>query len=319
MTDSQPKEVKLTVICKHCERECLSVCFKPPTDHCGAGHNDCVWHAQVEHNLSIEIERCSNSASDVSPFSNSLEKRGTPVDKRAPNSSVGIIIVGRPGAGKTTIVEKGLFPDCTDFEAVGSFEDPQIEMMMCSSKGVQYEIVMISNVDYNKKADPEVGWRKLYALKDKLPYNIALILFVYRHGRFTDEEKELFQFGKQCFQSAPTLCATVVTDCDGMTPEAKEKIVADFKDNDSTRELAAFMKKEPGICCVSFPDLDKLDPQLQEVYKQESLANQNELSKFLQPNESNMTIDEVLKQPPQQKRFASTISSIIPGPWRAQP
>ena len=296
MTDSQPKEVKLTVTCKHCKRECLNVAFKLPTDQCGAGHGaDCVWHAQVEHNLAIEIECCSNSASDVSPFSNSLEKRGTSVDKRALDSSVGIIIVGRPGAGKTTIVKKGLFPDCTDFEVVGSFKDPQIKIMTCNSKGVEYEIVMISNVDYNKKADPEVGWKKLYALKDKLPYNIALILFVYRQGRFTDEEKEIFQFGKQCFQSAPALCATVVTDCDGMTPEAKEKIVTDFKDNDNTRELAAFMKKEPGICCVSFPDLDKLDPQLQEVYKQESLANQSELSKLLQPNESNnMNIDEVL-------------------------
>ena len=309
MTDSQPIKVKITVICKHCKRECLNVAIPLPTDQCCAG-NDCAW--QVEHDLAIQC--CSGSASDVTSFSSLPVKQGTPVDKTAREGSVGIIIVGRPGAGKTTVVQKGLFPDCSEVKVVESIKDPQIEIISCNSKGIEYKIVMISNADYNKKADPEAGWRKLYALKDKFPHNVSLILFVYRHGRFTDEEKEMFYFGKQCFQSqASALCATVVTNCEGMTSEAKEKIVEDFKENSNTKELAEFMKKEPGICCISFPDLDKLDPQLQEVYKQEFSASHIALSKLLL-DEGNMGIDEVLKQPPQQKsggRFTSSITGTF--------
>ena len=314
MMESQPNEARITVTCEHCKRKGLDVTFTLPTDQCSDGHTDCAWQLEVVSKLAIKC--CSNARVE---FSSSLEKSGTSVDKGALDSSVGIVIIGKPGAGKTTVVKQGLFPDCTIVQEP-EVEDPQLRIMTCINKEVKYKIVMISNIDCNKKADPDAGWRKLYDLKDKFPHNISLILFVYGQGRFTDENKELFLLGKQCFQSASNLCATVVTNCDGMTPEAKKKIVADFKGNSKTTELAKFMKKEPSICCVSFPDLDKLDPQLQEVYKQESLASQSELSKLLQPNESNnMNIDEVLKEPPQQKRFGSTFSSIIHGPWRPQP
>lgn len=313
MTDSQAKKVKINVICKGCKHEPLSVTIPLPTDQCC---DDCEW--QVEHNLPIECY--SSSVSDVTtPLFSLPAKHDTPVDKGALENSVGIIIVGRPGAGKTTVVKKGLFPDCSEFhKEVGSIEDPQIEILSCNSEGVEYKIVMISsNANYNKK-DPEAGCRKLYALKDKFPCNISLILFVYRQGRFTDEEKEIFYFGKQCFQSASALCATVVTNCDGMTSEAKEKIVDDFKENSNTKELAEFMKKMPGICCVSFPDLDSLDPKLQEVYKQEFSASHIALSKLLL-DEDKMGIDKVFKEPQQKSggRFASGINISIP--WRSQP
>ena len=218
---------------------------------------------------------------------------------------------------KQLSLKKACFP-IADFKKVESIEDPQIEIITCSNESIRYKIVMISGFDCNTSANLEADWKKLYVHKDKFPDNVSLILFVYRHGRFTDEEKALFYFGKQHFQSASTLCATVITNCDGMTSEAKQKIVADFKENGSTKQLATFMNKEPGICCASFPDIDKLDKGLQDVYKQEFSASQTALSNLLQLNESRMNI---LKQPPQQRSgslIPLPVKSMITGHWRLQ-
>ena len=321
MADSQSKNLSITVTCQHCKRKCMKVAVALPTHLCDADESTskCVWH--VEYELDCDSNEL---ASGMTPLSESPAKNGTSVDKKPlhDQNSVGIIIVGRPGAGKTNVVEKGLFHDCEDIKVVDSIQDPQIEILTCSKEGMQYKIVMISDVDCNTKADPEAGWRKLYAHKEKFPATVSLILFVYRYGRFTDEEKAMFHLGRQCFQSASALCATVVTNCDAMTSEAKEKVVADFRGNSNTKELAVFMKKEPGICCVSFPDIDKLAQELQDVYKREFTQSQTALSKLLQANESKMNIDEVFKQPPPQKsgsRFTFPGSSMIPGPWRSQP
>ena len=324
MTDSHSKNLSITVTCQHCDKEYMNVALALPTHLCNSDGestvtSDCTWRVEYK------FDSGSNSASGVDPLSKTPAKNGTPVDIQ---SSVGIIIIGNSGAGKTTVVDKGLFPDCADTaKVVETVEDPQIEILTYSKEGMQYKIVMISDVDCNTKADPEAGWRKLYDHKDKFPDNVSLILFVYRHGRFTENEKAMFYLGKQCFQSASALCATVITNCDGMTSEAKEKIATDFRENGNTKELAEFMKKKPGICCVSFPDIDKLAQELQDVYKKEFSLSQLILSNLFQLNESKMKIDEVFKQPPPQKsgsRFNfSTVtfpgSTMIPGPWRSQP
>ena len=174
-----------------------------------------------------------------------------------------IIVLGKIGSGKSTvcnhIVGRESFAVCS---SVGRSERRKVsfaELRTHTSTDVEYHI---------KVADTQVGLRFFKSssrvvdqLKQKVskrfPEGVNLLLFVYKSGRFTKEERECIDaiirnFGPQFSD----ISALVVTGCEQMGAEERRELVDEFKSSELTKDIANFMRK--GIYPVGFPDTTKL-------------------------------------------------------------
>lgn len=212
----------------------------------------------------------------------------------------GILVFGRRHSGKHTIVYRGLFPDDdNDTVAPKSELNPgkNLRAKKIEHLGVEYNIVMINSLVNGKT---EIPLRKLYEQnKDEFPERISMILFVYRHSRFTDEDQAFFSETIKSFnETASSLCAAVITNCDGHTEDTKQRTVDEFKTNRNTQHIASFMEK--GIYCLSFPDESAVTEELKGLYAAEIPGSQKILKKLLQDSDTSesLMITSILKPLP---------------------
>ena len=121
---------------------------------------------------------------------------------------------------------------------------------------------------------------------DPLPYirerfdRIHLILFAIARGRYTNEcHKSLMCAVQNFHQRAKPFCALVITHCEGMSIENRHCIVAEFKSNSASSEVAALFEK--GILTVGFPDITILPPNLKQSYMKEIMEDENEIRQLV--------------------------------------
>lgn len=106
-----------------------------------------------------------------------------------------------------------------------------------------------------------------YYMKN-LPLKASLVLFIYKYGRITDNEKRELNGAINSMNSdVSTVSALMITGCEDFTLEAKDKAKSEFMSSHHTKHITSFMKK--GIFCVGFPDISTLRPPLQELYSSE--------------------------------------------------
>ena len=112
-----------------------------------------------------------------------------------------------------------------------------------------------------------------------LPAKASLVIFVYKHGRITDEgRRELNAAIGTLNSDVSNISALVITGCEDFTPEAKDNAKSEFINNHLTQNIANFMKK--GVYCVGFPNLKAVSHTLQEHYAKE-LNTSNKLLQTL--------------------------------------
>ena len=87
---------------------------------------------------------------------------------------------------------------------------------------------------------------------------ITLVLFVSSKGGFTAEERECLETIIEIFhRDISDIAGLVVTRCEHMTADSRDKYVEEFRSNAHTSEIAAFMEK--GIFPVGFPDTREME------------------------------------------------------------
>ena len=113
----------------------------------------------------------------------------------------------------------------------------------------------------NKAAVKEM---KCYVNK-YIPEGISLVLFVFKKGRCTAEDRATFNFIISRFDKyIKDISALVITHCEYETAEDRERIKDDFCTNPHTKPIAEFMGK--GIITVGFPNIDR-NPVYLEMFK----------------------------------------------------
>lgn len=110
--------------------------------------------------------------------------------------------------------------------------------------------------------------------REKVSEGFNLILFVFKQGRWTDEEQNTFDYIIKHFEKEiSAISALIITGCDHFTETKKKGIIDEFKQKQP--RIAAFMQK--GIYAVSFPDIDKLKSPFREASERDQKIDQEAL------------------------------------------
>ena len=170
-----------------------------------------------------------------------------------------VIVVGKTGAGKSTVANRVM--GCDVFHvADGLFSTCRrtaVHAIECLEHGnVTYRVKMVDTGAPSTfpTKDYFVDNFRAY-LKDKCPEGINLVLFVFRKGRFTDEERQTFDvFIKMFRKEVSEFSALVITHC-AMGKEGRQSYLHSFASDSRTRNISSFFKK--GTYPVDFPPLDE--------------------------------------------------------------
>lgn len=187
-----------------------------------------------------------------------------------------VVVLGPAGVGKSSIAN--IIIDRKDEFNVHDFHTERVtrdvEMATCTrvvhdpTLGVEceFEIKVIDTVGLfdDKLSNKDVMEDIKRFIKIQMPEGVHLILFVFRHRRFTLEVRDTFKriTDKLKGRNISDVSALVFTGCEQLSDEGREEFVSDFTKHKHTRDVANFMKK--GVFCVGFP---KLDNELQELYR----------------------------------------------------
>ena len=199
-----------------------------------------------------------------------------------------VLLMGKSGAGKSTVANQ-----LVGHDPMSPYNPPfgvSKQVLQSVTREVKHEVVkfMEGNIMYEMTVIDTVGlfdteikgqdpiFDKIEAyLKDYVD-GINLILFVFKKGRLTAEEQEVFSFIRGRFdEEISPISALAVTACENDTAEARRSLVREFQVNDATRQIASQMKK--GIYPVGFPAVKDMIPALQHAYSQQMLVDRNTL------------------------------------------
>ena len=179
-----------------------------------------------------------------------------------------VLVVGKTGAGKSTVANKILGREAFNVKNVASSVTSEVEAK-CSLvydrfSNTRYKFRVIDTLgafDTNLKNDAVITKIKEFFQNDS-PDGVNLVLFVFRKARFTQEERQTFDYIIKNFKKEiSNYSALVLTHCDGGSDAANQQFRQSFEDE--VNDIADFMKK--GIYMVGFPDLSNMRPRIKEA------------------------------------------------------
>ena len=187
-----------------------------------------------------------------------------------------IIVLGKTGCGKSTLANKIIcssegnetFKVERAYHSVTNKIESSIEFVQIGQE--TYTINMIDTIGLcdtgseKSKTDSSILSEIKINMKDRAREGISLIIFVFRNGRFSEEERKVFTILDQNFKDyIKELSCLVITGCDGLNEQAREKLISDFKTDELTKKFAAIMTQ--GIFAVGFPKLSDLGTRAKEA------------------------------------------------------
>ena len=186
--------------------------------------------------------------------------------------------MGKSGAGKSTVANHlvGYDPLSDDDPSFGVSDvvlqsvtrEVKDEMVEFKRGRILYRVTVIDTVGLfdTRISGQDPIFEKIETYLTDCIEGVNLILFVFKKGRFTAEEKEVFEYVRKKFtMEISPISALAVTNCENDNPQARAKLIQEFYDNVDTNPIANQMKM--GILPVGFPPLKSLLPQLQVAYK----------------------------------------------------
>ena len=172
-----------------------------------------------------------------------------------------IVVIGKTGCGKSTIANKIL---CLDddhrvFEVRPSYQavttDINNAMHNVRIGSSIYRINMIDTIGFSDtrlsgaKSDDAIMKEIKREMQDRAPEGVNLLMFVFKHGRFTNEERVVFDKIQKNFSTLINhISLLVITNCDQLSKEGKEKVISEFRTDPLTKDFAKMMTKGIYIC-----------------------------------------------------------------------
>ena len=204
-----------------------------------------------------------------------------------------VVVIGKTGAGKSTVANKIL--ESSNAENQFKVSDTVLDSVTQSVSAEKALLKAKGDVYYSVEVVDTIGLFDTSALAKKRNNNdimkeielffrerisgANLILFVFKQGRWTDEEQQTFDLFTKYFVDTEVsdISALVVTGCDGYTEEQKEKVCKEFEEKQP--DICRFMKK--GVLAVSFQDVSKLIEEIQPIHKEKQKADQEKLRQLV--------------------------------------
>lgn len=183
-----------------------------------------------------------------------------------------IIILGKTGAGKASVANAILGEDkFTIGETVESFtrrrRDLEIVTHKPNGKDYEYRVKIIDTAEvYNRETSQSVFTADLKQVFDNPHFRdgISLVLFVYKHGRLTEQEITAFDSAiSRLGKNLSRVSALIVTCCEQKGEKARARIVKDIEESALTSKLAKFAEK--GIIPVGLPRLADIDEDIRPL------------------------------------------------------
>ena len=212
-------------------------------------------------------------------------------------------MVGNAGNGKSSLINKVIGEDHFEMNAF-PLASPTVANQHADKDTIQhaYKDLYANNKTYkcvfiNPPPPDALPHESDYVQKiaeSNLRVNfkyLSLIIYVVRLDRFAIEDWEAIESYKKFFKETESVSALVITHCECKNDTARAKIVQHFKSNEHTRRIATSMYK--GIHTVGFPDLDEVDIEDKEHFKQKMQKDVSKLHQLI--IESNDVVD-VLKK-----------------------
>ena len=199
-----------------------------------------------------------------------------------------VVVLGKSGAGKSTVANMlaGHDPISTDeppfrvskkvLASVTRKVDHRV--IQFTRDNTTYQVTVIDTVGlFDTKAEGnDIIFDKMEEYFRDYIDGINLVLFVFKKGRFTTEEEEVFSFLRKKFdKEISPLSALAVTGFELDDADARREFVEEFRSDPTTKEVASRMKK--GIYPVGFPPLQRMDSRLQEFHKPSMLKDKETL------------------------------------------
>lgn len=176
-----------------------------------------------------------------------------------------IVILGRTGAGKATVANSILgakvFEVLTSLESVTREARHTFKRHTDTDRSINYGIKLIDTSSTFNTHDSKT---LIDHCRLEMSEGINLIIFVFKQGRFTNEESKAFNaFVNLGTEEHSKISVLVVTGCENQNDAARKSMVDDIKSDPGTSDIAAFMKK--GILPVGFPNLSEIDDDFKPV------------------------------------------------------
>ena len=197
-----------------------------------------------------------------------------------------IVVLGKTGAGKSTVANQILGKK--HFKVSTSTQSVTRRIKNGEAR------ITVDDIDYNIKIIDTVGLfdtgsitnKQVIQLikshfQEKVPEGVNLVLFVFKEGRFTDEEKLAFEYVIAKFsKEISDISALVITNCELKCEKARERIIDEFKRNPKTKPFAEFAKK--GIYTFGYPNIEEIDDEeLRPIIQERIEKDREELQSFV--------------------------------------
>ena len=183
-----------------------------------------------------------------------------------------VVVVGKTGAGKSSVANQILGLHKFTVKNVASSVTLDVEARSSSfydeSSGTRYNFKVIDTVGVfdTKKNNADVITKVKNFFENDSPEGINLVLFVFRKGRFTDEERSTFDYIIKNFSDKISdFSALVLTFCDGENDAANQQFLQSFQNE--AADVVRFMKK--GVYMVGFPDLSNMRARIREAMEED--------------------------------------------------
>lgn len=196
-----------------------------------------------------------------------------------------IVIFGRKGAGKSTVGNSLSQSNKFPVGRILASKEEWPSRTEFISNNVSYTFYMVDAIPRRR---PTTG-------KLDFPENISLMIFVFRYGCFTQEEKQFFEMIIGFFneQKLSTIAALVVTGCDDLSEESKDEYKRIFQEEEESKKIARVMQR--GIFCVALPDESKLNAKQREIYKEDIRESHDILQRLLKMSTQTLPFESMLK------------------------
>ena len=233
-----------------------------------------------------------------------------------------VVVVGKTGAGKSTVANKILESSNTGNHFIVSdtvldsvTQSVSAEKALLKTKGdVYYSVEVVDTIGLfdtsalaKKRNNDDIMKEIKLFFRDRIS-GANLILFIFKQGRWTDEEQRSFDLFTKYFEKSEisSISALVITGCDGYTEEQKEKVCKEFKEKQPY--VCSCMKK--GVLAVSFQDISKLTEEIQPIHKEKQKGDQEKLRQLVyECKELKLTKD--IAQDTFWKKIKSSLCTIL--------